>query len=106
MPHAPLFMRLDPTLMPRRADHLEIRAVPDGYVVYDPSRDRLHVLNSAATFVLESCDGATPIGDLPALFAAAFRLQDDPAGEVARCLERLAAEGLLAGLSAGGATPV
>ena len=99
-------MHLDPTLMPRRADDLEIRAVPDGYVVYDPSRDRLHFLNGAATFVLESCDGATPVADLPALFAAAFRLQSDPAAEVAGCLERLVDEGLLVGLPGRDRTPV
>lgn len=99
-------MHLDPTATPRRADDLEIRAVPDGYVVYDPSRDRLHFLNGAATFVLESCDGATPIGDLPALFAAAFRLDGDAAGEVAGCLERLAAEGLLLGLPGNDRSPV
>jgi hypothetical protein len=99
-------MNLDPALMPRRADDLEIRAVPDGYVVYDPSRDRLHFLNGAATFVLESCDGTTPVGDLPALYAAAFRLDDDPSGEVADCLERLAAEGLLTGVPSSARSPV
>ncbi|HET9338231.1 MAG TPA: PqqD family protein [Casimicrobiaceae bacterium] len=99
-------MRLDPSLTPRRADDLEIRAVPDGYVVYDPSRDRLHFLNGTATFVLECCDGATPVGELPTLFAAAFRLDEDPAAAVAACLERLAAEGLLAGLPADDRSPV
>ena len=99
-------MRLDPTLKPRRADDLEIRAVPDGYVVYDPARDRLHFLNGAATFVLESCDGLTPVGELPALFAAAFRLDGDAGGEVAGCLERLVAEGLLVGGPDRGGRPV
>jgi len=99
-------MHLDPTLKPRRADDLEIRAVPDGYVVYDPSRDRLHFLNGAATFVLESCDGATAVGELPALFAAAFRLDGDAGGDVADCLERLVAEGLLVGVPGSGRSPV
>ena len=75
-------MRLDPTLKPRRADDLEIRAVPDGY------------------------DGLTPVGALPALFAAAFRLDGDAGGEVAGCLERLVAEGLLVGVPDRGGRPV
>ena len=86
---------VSPDLKPRRADALEIRAVPDGFVVYDPSHDRLHFLNGTAAFVLESCDGATPVGDLPPLLAAAFRLESDPVDEVDACLRRLLGEGLL-----------
>lgn len=86
---------IDPDLTPRRADGLEIRPVPDGFVVYDPSRDRLHFLNGTAAFVLESCDGATAVADLPALVAAAFQLETDPADEVDGCVRRLLSEGLL-----------
>ena len=86
---------LSPHLTPRRADGLEIRPVPDGFVVYDPSRDRLHFLNGTAAFVLESCDGATPVGELPALVAAAFQLVADPVDEVDGCVRRLLSEGLL-----------
>ena len=69
--------------------------MPDGFVVYDPARDRLHFLNGTAAFVLESCDGTTPVGDLPPLVAAAFRLDAEPLDEVDACLRRLLAEGLL-----------
>ncbi len=87
---------IDPRLTPRRADALEVRAVPDGFVVYDPARDRLHFLNGTAAFVLESCDGATPVEALRELLAAAFRLDGDPVDEVDGCLRRLMAEGLVA----------
>ena len=86
---------LAPRPAPRRADGLEIRSVPDGFVVYDPARDRLHFLNATAAFVLESCDGATPVADLPALVAAAFALEGEPADEVDDCVRRLLSEGLL-----------
>ena len=87
---------LSPDLMPRRADALEIRPVPDGFVVYDPARDRLHFLNATAAFVLECCDGATPLSALAELVAAAFRPEADPAVEVDACVQRLLSEGLLA----------
>ena len=86
---------IPPHLAPRRADGLEVRPVPDGFVVYDPSRDRLHFLNATAAFVLESCDGAMTVGDLPALVGAAFRLDADPVDEVEGCVQRLMSEGLL-----------
>ena len=88
---------LAPDLTPRRAAGLEVRAVPEGFVVYDPSRDRLHFLNGTAAFVLESCDGATPVAELAALLASAFQLQADPVAEVDGCVRRLLAEGLLLG---------
>lgn len=80
---------------PRRAPDLEVREVPDGFVVYDPVRDRLHFLNGSAAFVLECCDGATRVDVLPALLGAAFRLESDPLTEVDACLARLVAEGLV-----------
>lgn len=83
----------DTTLV--RAPDLEIREVPEGYVVYDPAHDRLHFLNGSATFVLECCDGATRAGDLPELLAAAFRLENDPAAEVEACLNRFLSEQLV-----------
>jgi hypothetical protein len=84
-----------PDLKPQRAAGLEVREVPDGFVVYDPATDRLHFLNGTAAFVLESCDGATRVGDLAALVAAAFRLDAEPVDEVQGCVRRLLSEGLL-----------
>ena len=94
MPIAP-----DTTLM--RAPDLEVREVPEGYVVYDPARDRLHFLNGAAAFVLQCCDGTTRVDELPALLAAAFRLDADPAAEVDACVARLLSEELVPALRAG-----
>ena len=97
---------ISPTLTPRRADALEVREVPDGFVVYDPARDRLHFLNGTAAFVLESCDGATPVKALPGLVAAAFQLDEEPVEEVGTCVQRLLSEGLLVAAPQGAGKPV
>jgi hypothetical protein len=78
-----------------RAKGIEIREAPDGVVVYDASRDRIHYLNRTAALLLESCDGGIPAADLPAMLAAAFTLESPPAAEVESCLARLLDEGLL-----------
>ena len=88
-------MPIAPDSTPRRARDLEIREVPEGFVVYDPARDRLHFLNGSATFVLECCDGATRVDELPGMLAAGFRLDADPVAEVDSCLARLLVEGLV-----------
>lgn len=88
-------MMLPADSLPSRAPDLEIREVPDGYVVYDPATDRLHFLNGSAAFVLQCCDGATRADELPELLAAAFRLDADPVAEVEACLARLLSEALV-----------
>jgi hypothetical protein len=79
----------------RRAPDIEIREVSDGFVAYDPARDRLHYLNQTATMLLESCDGNLRARELPELLAAAYRLETPPVAEVESCLTRLLDEGLL-----------
>ena len=82
-------------MCPERAPGIEIREVTDGFVVYDPSRDRLHFLNLTATLLLESCDGNLRARELPELLAAAYGLSDLPSSEVESCLAKLLDEGLL-----------
>jgi hypothetical protein len=84
-----------------RAPGIEIREAPDGLVVYDASRDRLHYLNPTAALLLESCDGTLPAVELPALLAAAFDLAAPPTGEVETCLTTLLDQGLLIAARAG-----
>ena len=82
-------------MRPERAPDIEIREVTDGYVAYDPARDRLHFLNLTATLLLESCDGNLRARELPELLAAAYQLEAPPVGEVESCIARLLDEGLL-----------
>ena len=86
---------MDWEMRAERAPDIEIREVSDGFVAYDPARDRLHYLNLTATMLLESCDGNIRARELPELLAAAFRLDAPPVAEVESCLAKLLEEGLL-----------
>ena len=86
---------MDWDMRPERAPDIEIREVTDGFVAYDPARDRLHFLNLTATMLLESCDGNIRARELPELLAAAYQLAEPPIAEVESCLDRLLTEGLL-----------
>ena len=74
---------------------LEINAVADGYIVYQPDRDRVHYLNQTAALVLELCNGRNAEADLPELLRLAWDLPAPPVEEVAECLEALRKEGLI-----------
>ncbi|HEY7944339.1 MAG: PqqD family protein [Burkholderiales bacterium] len=86
---------MDWNIRPRRAPAIEIREAPDGLVVYDAGRDRVHYLNPTAALVLECCDGSLRAAELPDLLAAAFALDEPPAADVEECLGRLLDQGLL-----------
>jgi Coenzyme PQQ synthesis protein D (PqqD) len=93
----------------RLAAGVELSEVTDGFVVYHPDRDRVHYLNRTAALLLTLCDGATPAAALPAFLARSFHLPEPPRDEVAECLAKFLAEGLIEGVdeaappSAGGA---
>jgi hypothetical protein len=91
---------MDWDMRAQRAPDIEIREVTDGFVAYDPARDRVHFLNLTATMLLESCDGSMPARELPELIAAAFGLAAPPVAEVENCLAKLLDEGLLIGTAA------
>jgi hypothetical protein len=81
---------------PKIVSGLEINKVADGYIVYQPSRDRVHYLNHTATIVLELCNGENSVGEIAALLQSAYELPQPPDAEVAACLQQLTGEGLLA----------
>jgi len=81
---------------PKIVSGLEINKVADGYIVYQPSRDRMHYLNHTATIVLELCNGENSAGEIAALLQSAYDLPQPPDSEVAACLQQLTGEGLLA----------
>jgi hypothetical protein len=80
---------------PSSVSGLEINPVADGYIVYQPARDRIHYLNATAAVVLELCNGRNAAGELPELLRLAFDLAEPPVEAVATCLETLAHEGLI-----------
>jgi hypothetical protein len=74
---------------------IEINEVSDGYIVYQPGRDRVHYLNQTAAVVLELCNGRNTEDDLPELLRLAWDLAEPPVEEVTECLESLRKEGLI-----------
>lgn len=86
---------MDWEVHPRRAPDIEINPVPDGYIIYQPTRDRVHYLNHTAVLVLELCTGRVRAADIPRLIRDAYDLPEPPADEVRACLEMLSTEGLL-----------
>lgn len=86
---------MEPSRPLARRDGLEVVASPDGYVVHQPARDRVHHLNPTAALVFELCDGTRPADEIAAVLQAAWGLADPPVDEVRQCLERLRDEGLV-----------
>jgi len=74
---------------------LEIDAVADGYIVYQPERERVHHLNQTSVFILELCNGRNAEADMPELLKLAYGLAAAPVDEVAQCLNALRTEGLI-----------
>jgi hypothetical protein len=80
---------------PVRAPDLELNEVADGYIIYQPDRDRVHYLNQTAAVLLELCNGKNAEADMPGLLRLAWDLPEPPVEEVAVCLEALRNEGLI-----------
>ena len=86
---------MDRDLCLQRSPALEINEASDGFLVYQPDRDRLHLLNATAVLILDACDGSLRVGELPALVAEAFGLPAPPVADVEACVADLLREGLL-----------
>lgn len=80
---------------PVMAAGLEIIPVDDGYIVYQPDRDRVHYLNQTAALVLELCNGRNAEADMPELLRLTYDLPIAPFAEVVECLELLRREKLI-----------
>lgn len=88
-------MTRSPLGRPSCAAGLEINPVSDGYIVYQPDRDRIHYLNTTAALVLELCNGSNDVNELAALLQLAFDLGEPPHDAVSECLDTLMREGLV-----------
>jgi len=80
---------------PVQAGGADIHEVADGYVVYQPDRDRVHYLNHTAALVLEFCTGDNSIDDIVGMLQAVYDLPAPPEEEVDECLAALRDEGLI-----------
>jgi Coenzyme PQQ synthesis protein D (PqqD) len=78
-----------------RANDLDIHEVPDGYIVYDNARDRVHYLNSTAAIIFELCGSKLDPDDVVRRVAKAFDLGPSAHAEVRAALDLLLKEGLV-----------
>lgn len=74
---------------------LEINQVPDGYVIYQSERDRVHFLNSTAAAILELCDGQHSLLEIAGILQVAYELPAAPEDDLKTSVESLVAEGLV-----------
>jgi hypothetical protein len=81
---------------PTRVETIEVNPVPEGYIVYDPERDRVHQLNHTAALVLEHCDGSNTSADIVRILQVAYDLPAPPEAATLDCIDRLRQEGLVA----------
>jgi hypothetical protein len=80
---------------PKQANGIEINKVADGYVVYQPDRERVHYLNHTAAIVLELCDGQIAADSMSQIIQDVYQLPALPETEVAECLKKLFDEELI-----------
>jgi hypothetical protein len=78
-----------------QAENLEIHDVPDGYIVYQSERDRVHYLNKTAAIIFELCDGKREPEEIIARVAKAFELGPAAHDEIRAGLDSLLEEGLI-----------
>jgi hypothetical protein len=73
----------------------EISQVPDGCVIYQPSRERVHFLNPTAVVVYELVAAGKPVGEIVAFLEDAFGLDEAPVEAVRACIESMSREQLI-----------
>ena len=80
---------------PKQIEGLDFDETDEGYVIYEPEKDRVHYLNHTAALVLELCNGThTPEG-IVELVQQAYGLAEPPREAVKTVLTQMKDEGLL-----------
>ena len=74
---------------------LEVNEVPDGYVVYQSSKDRVHFLNPVAAVIFELCDGTRDVEAIARILAEAYSLDAPPTDDALAGLRVLVDRGLV-----------
>jgi hypothetical protein len=81
---------------PVRTEGIELEEVADGFVIYDPVRDRVHYCNHTAVLVLELCTGEHAPERIAELVQRYYELPERPDEMVGTCLATLRDQGLVA----------
>lgn len=78
-----------------KSDGLDVNEVPDGYIIYQVSRDQVHYLNKTAAVVFEFCDGKRDADDIVRRVTQIYGLDASSDEEVRSCIDSLLKEGLI-----------
>lgn len=73
----------------------EISQVPDGCVIYQSSRERVHFLNPTAVVVYELVAAGKPVAEIVTFLRDAFDLGEPPEEAVRACIESMSREQLI-----------
>lgn len=82
---------------PQKAPDLEVISSDAGFVVFQPSRDRVHYLNHTALLVLELANGKNSPRTTATLIQDAYGLTAAPVAEVDAILAEMQRERLVVG---------
>lgn len=77
------------------AEGLEISEVPDGRVIYQASKERVHYFNPTAVVVFELCGMNHSVAQIGEFLRDAYGLATPPVAEVRECIAALLKEDLL-----------
>lgn len=77
------------------AEGLELTTVPDGTMIYQASRERVHYLNPTATIVFQLCEEGKTVAEIEQFIADSFDLAEAPTESVQTCVKSLIDEGLV-----------
>ena len=79
----------------RPVSGLETNPAPDGLMIYQAARDRVHFLNQTALIVFELCGMGKTVGAIEVFLQEAFALTAPPGEAVRTCLKSLLDEELV-----------
>ena len=80
---------------PKRLDRLEINPAEDGFIIYQPEKDRVHYLNHTAVVIFELCDGRNSPAAIAGTLQKAYGLSKRPQKEVNEILAQMKDAGLV-----------
>jgi hypothetical protein len=86
---------LTPDAVFQGATGLELNPAPDGYVIYQTAKERVHFLNPTAAIVYELCISGKSLREIEAVLRDAFSLSQDPSAAVRDCIKSLLDEQLI-----------
>jgi hypothetical protein len=73
----------------------ETSFAPDGIVIYQASREKIHHLSPTAAIVYRLCGENASVEKIIEHLKKTFSLQESPHNDVHQCIEQLLAEGLI-----------